>query len=135
MFVRNAYNYDADDVSFSTGVVCLEEEGKTQQQFADDADINTIVRRFGLTGELPDVVSVPRSGDFTDVVDYQTALNAVRKAEEGFMELPGDVRYRFRNDPQMLLEFMEDGRNYEEALRLGLVNKRAEVTRDVVPPV
>ena len=132
MFVRNPYNYDADEASRVSGLECLD-AGRTQQQFAEESDINTIVRRFGLTGQLPDEVRVPQSGDFTGIVDYQSAMNAVRQAEEGFMELPPDLRYRFGNDPQRLLEFMEDGSNLEEARKLGLVNKAPEVPREEVP--
>lgn len=132
IFVRSAYNYDMDAASDESALSCDHEEDRTQQHFAEECDINTIVKRFGLTGELPEVVRVPVSGDFTDVVDFQTAMEAVRRAQEGFMELPGELRYRFGNDPQKLMEFMEDGRNLEEARKLGLVNKPPEVTRDQV---
>ena len=130
VFLRSAYNYDTDKVSLETGLECDPDDNRTQQQFAEEADINTIVARFGLTGELPDVVRVPQSGDFTGVSDFQSAMQAVRAAEEGFMELPAALRARFQNDPQRLLEFMEDDRNKDEAIKLGLVNKAPEVSRE-----
>jgi len=111
------------------------DEGKTQQQFKEECDINTIVRRFGLTGKLPDNVRVPVSGDFTGVTDFQTAMNSVRRATEDFMALPADLRKRFGNDPQLLMEFMADPNNREDAVKLGLVNKPVEVPRDAVKAI
>lgn len=135
MFVRNPYNYDAVVASDECGVDCSGDVPVTQQQFAEECDINTIVRRFGLTGELPENVRVPVSGDFTGVVDFQTAMQAVRRAEADFMELPGHIRARFENDPQRLMAFLENVKNRDEAISLGLVSKPAEVTRDVVKAV
>lgn len=130
-FVRSPYNYDVEAVSDETGLRC-EEPTLAQQQFKEECDINTIVERFGLTGQLPENPSVPRYGDFTGISDFQSAMNAVRKAEADFMELPAAVRARFNHDPQQLLEFVEDGRNLEEARSLGLV-PAASVQPD--PPV
>lgn len=120
-FLRSAYNYDTNEVSDATALHCLDET-RTQQQFKEETDINTIVERFGLTGELPSDVVVPMTGDFTEVVsDYQSALNLVREAEAAFMELPAKVRDRFANDPQRLQEFVENADNREEAAKLGLL--------------
>jgi len=108
---------------------------RAKQAFKAECDINTIVRRFGLTGKLPDNVRVPVSGDFTGVTDFQTAMNSVRRATEDFMALPADLRKRFGNDPQLLMEFMADPNNREDAVKLGLVNKPVEVPRDAVKAI
>lgn len=133
--VRGAYAFDVDENSDRYGLACPEEEGQTQQQFAEEADINTIVRRFGLTGELPENVRVPVSGDFTGVVDFKSAMDAVASAQSAFMELPAALRARFENDPQRLMDFMAVEKNLDEARELGLVNPAREVTRDVVMAV
>lgn len=132
--VRSGFNYDTDEASEESGLMCLD-ESLTQQQFAEESDINTIVKRFGLTGELPEVVRLPVSGDFTGVVDFQTAMTAVRVAQESFNELPAHIRYRFANDPQKLMDFIEDDDNRMEADKMGLLQKPPEVTRDVVTAV
>ena len=123
-FVRNPYNYDAGSVSRETGLVCHDLSLAVQDQ-AEEVDINTIVRRFGLTGKLPDNVVAPTYGDFTGVTDYQTALNAVIEADEAFMKMPADVRARFNNDPGAFVDFCSDGRNREEAEKLGLIVRPA----------
>ena len=135
LFLRAFGNYDVDEASRESGLVCDASEGLAQQQFKEECDINTIVQRFGLTGEMPQNVRVPVSGDFTGVVDFHSAMNAVRGAQEAFMELPGRVRARFGNDPQALMEFVGDVANRDEAAKLGLLAPKPEVTRDVVKAV
>lgn len=135
VFLRSFGNYDVDQASDEAGLACDPKDCVTQQQFAEECDINTIVRRFGLTGELPEDVRVPVSGDFTGITDFTSAMLAVRSAQEAFLELPAELRARFENDPQRLMSFMEDPGNRDEAVKLGLVNKPPEVARDGVPVV
>ncbi|WNK13499.1 MAG: internal scaffolding protein [Microvirus sp.] len=120
MFVRNPYNYDVDAVSLANGLAC-EDASMTQQQFKDETDINEIVRRFGVTGVLPNVHQQLEYAQFDDIVDYHTAATAIVEADARFMELPSALRARFNNSPQAFLEFCGDGRNRLEAERLGLV--------------
>lgn len=95
----------------------------TQQQFSEDADINVMLERFKVTGQMPQGVHMPSYGDFTGVTDYRTAVDAVMRASNSFMDLPANVRSRFDNDPQKLLEFVSNEKNRDEAIRLGLVPK------------
>lgn len=124
--------YDVDAASLESGLCCLEPT-RTQQQFKEEVDINTIARNFGMTGRLPEGVRMPTFGDFTEVEDYQTALNAARWAHHSFMQMPGEVRLRFQNDPQQFLEFCSNGANREEAIKLGLV-AAPPVSASVPPP-
>lgn len=118
--LRTRYNYDRDAVSQETALV-TPEPTRTKQSFAKEVDINTIVERFGLTGQLPENLKVPVSGDYTNAVsDYQSALNMVIEAEASFMELPAKVRARFHNNPQELMEFVADKENLDEARKLGI---------------
>lgn len=119
--VRHEYNYNRDDASVATGLKC-EDVSRARQEFAEESDINTIVERFGLTGELPaEPVSVPISVDYTEVVtDYRTALDMVIQADKAFMALPAKTRERFGNDPQQLMLFVQDKENLDEARKLGI---------------
>lgn len=123
MFLRSAYNYDAEQASLESGLVCPD-DSLAIQSAEEESNINTIVRRFGISGQLPDQVAMPRIGDFTDAPDFQTAMNLVRKAQEEFVRVPAEIRARFSNDPQQFMNFFEDPANYDEALKLGLVNVR-----------
>lgn len=92
-----------------------------QQNMKDDVDINVMLEKFKVTGVMPQSVVLPKYGDFSAVVDYRSAMDAVRKARDSFMELPAHLRARFDNDPQKLLEFVSDEKNRGEAEKLGLV--------------
>lgn len=121
MFLRSAFNYDTMQASNESGLSC-DDESLAQQSFKDECDINTIVRRFGLTGQLPGGdLNMPKSGDFTGLGDFHSAMNMVRRAQEGFLNVPADVRARFNNDPGALMSFLDDEANRDEAVRLGLV--------------
>lgn len=119
-FVRSPYNYDMDAASLESGTECRDPH-LAQQQFLEESDINTIVERFGLNGEMPASPVVPTFGDFSEVRDFHSAMNAVVKAQGDFMELPAKVRARFSHDPQQLLEFLADASNRKEAVALGLI--------------
>lgn len=128
IFVRSEYNYDMKQASDESAKPMMDEmkkdgAGRTQQHFKDEVDINTIVERFGLTGELPTVVRLPAYTDYEGVFDFLTAQNKIREATEAFMELPAKIRARFDNSEQKFLEFCADPDNTDEAIKLGLVTK------------
>lgn len=80
----------------------------TVQSEAEDADLNVIVARFGLTGRMPESVRVPSYGDFTGAPsDYFQALEFVESARDSFMTMPADVRARFDNDPGVFLAYSD----------------------------
>ena len=123
-FLRTPFNYDRDLASEESGLKC-EDDSLTQQQFKDEADINTIVDRFLKSGVLPNAVNMPQYVDYEGVFDFQTAMNAVRQADENFMRMDAKVRARFNNSPQEFLQFFADPANTEEAIRLGLAVPQA----------
>lgn len=120
VFLRTAHNYDRDQASLSSGY-SSDLPSLAQQQFKDEADINTIVERFGLTGQLPENVAVPQSGDFVDAMDYQSAMNVIRSAQESFMQMPAHVREEFNNDPGRFVAFVNDPDNKDRAAKLGIL--------------
>lgn len=130
--VRVPYRYDTEAASRASALDGFEPT-RTQQQFADEVDINTIAKNFGITGRLPENVRMPSFGDFSDVSDYQTALNAARRAQHSFMQMPAEVRARFLNDPQKFVEFCSNPGNRDEAIKLGLVPS-PPVPSTVPPP-
>jgi len=95
---RTPYNYDRDAASNETALVC-DDPSLAVQDERDECDINTIVTRFGLTGELPSGVRRPEYGDFTGIGDYRQALEAISAADEAFYSMPASVRARFQNNP------------------------------------
>ena len=129
MKFRNAYERGVHDgQSFN-------EPSLTQQHFKDDCDVNKIIDRYTRTGVVPAEL-INRSsgvyGDFSDVGDFFDAQQRVANAVQNFESLPSNIRRRFNDDPAQLIAFCNDSKNYEEALKLGLVRKR-EVVPDPAP--
>lgn len=116
-FIRSPYNYDLDAASDETA---YRETSKslTVQSMTEDADLNVMMARFGVTGKMPENVRLPQYGDFSHITDFQSAMNAVTEAEEEFMSLPASVRARFENNPQLLLDFCENPANISEVKKL-----------------
>ena len=130
--VRSAFDYDSESVSLETGFVD-NTESMTQQSFKDECDINVILRRFAVTGELPENVRVPQYQEFDGVFDFQTAMNLVRTSQEAFEAMPATVRERFNNDPARFMDFVNDADNYDEALKMGIVNPRPKPVETPAP--
>lgn len=99
----------------------FKKETRTKASMAEECNINKIMAKYQKFGTLPPSNDTGRFGDFTKVGDYHSAMNAVVEAQQQFMELPSSLRKRFANDPALLLEFLSDPDNYDEAVRLGLV--------------
>lgn len=134
-FVRSPYNYDVRAASLEAAINFYfdVEPSRTVQSEKDQADINVIVKNFGLTGKLPLVDRPPSYGDFEGVFDYQTARNLIRAADESFMGLSAEVRSRFSNDPAKFVEFCSDESNIEEMRKLGLAIAAPKVDTPVAP--
>ena len=62
----------------------------------------------------------PSYGDFSSVLEFQQAQNILIEAQDAFDALPASLRKRFDNDPAVMLEFIENPDNREEAEKLGL---------------
>jgi hypothetical protein len=104
-----------------------------QQHFKDECDINYILKNFGIEALAVNPLT-PRYGDFSDVVDYHSALNSVIAAEDEFMALPANIRTRFDNDPAKLIDFLPNDANRAEAENLGLVTKTEPVPVGLLDP-
>lgn len=130
---RSPFKYDRRAASIKSGHA-NHMPSLTVQSQREEADINTIVKRFGVTGLLPQGIKVPSFETFEDVWDYRTALHALREAEASFMALPAEVRSRFENDPAQFVEFCSDGRNIEEMRKMGLAVPKPENSPPPSPP-
>lgn len=124
MFIRTEHNYDRNAASDEAGLRC-DDISLTKQSFKDECDINVIVARFNLTGQLPVGIRMPSYGDYADVFDFQSAMNAIAQANEAFDAMPAHVRARFQNDPDQFVRFCSDPGNKAEAEKMGLVMPKA----------
>lgn len=97
--------------------------GRTRQEFKDECDVNQILRKFAKTGLATHMAKgVPQYGDFSNVTDYQTAIEQIKDAELSFLELPANIRRYFDNNPAKLVQWMSDPENAQEAIDMGLAS-------------
>ncbi len=121
VFYRSPHNYDLEEAGDEASVKDFG-PSLTVQSMAEDVDINVIMKRFGVTGKMPEGLRPPMYGDFDEVFDFRSANQALINARDSFMSMPADVRARFGNDPQLLMDFLSGGEeNRAEARKLGLV--------------
>lgn len=102
--------------------------GRTKQSFKDQCDINTIMARALKTGQFPLTTRQGRYADLSSLPDFKTALDIVVQGQSYFNALPSAIRDRFSNDPAQLLEFLNDKKNLEEAVKLGLVVEKTQAS-------
>lgn len=100
--------------------ILFKDESLTQQQYKDEVDINNIIKKYQVTGELPE----GKQGFYADVSnipDYQTAVQVVKHAEETFNSLPSTIRAVFMNNPGTMIKWLENPENKEKAIEMGLI--------------
>lgn len=86
---------------------------------AQDCDLNVLVERFLSQGlDLPMAPDL-QYGDDTARPRYEQAKKLILESEQWFDSLPAKVRSRFENNVGVLLDFLQDPENEEEAKRLG----------------
>lgn len=115
MKFRTAYDKRQREGFATTG------ESLTQQHFAKEADIKTIIKKHDRTGIISHVArGVAHYGDYSEVNEYREALDMVNSANSSFMELPAEVRAMFENDAGAFFEFATNPKNDEKMVQMGL---------------
>jgi len=115
-----------------------DEPSLTDQSQAPQTDINNIMKAYMKTGD--EALLKRRAGqyaDLTQIGDLSEALSQIQLAEEAFMDLPSDLRYRLNNDPSQFIEYLNDPQNTDEAIRLGFLVPRqenADISTTANPP-
>lgn len=93
--MHRAIRYQADDKfdEYDARVVTNFDpaEDMTRQEYAADADINTLLRRYGVG--VPQKQVVYGEADFS--MDLQQAFGAVEAAKRMFDQLPGELKKKY----------------------------------------
>lgn len=104
-----------------------EEPSMTDQSFGPEVEVNNIMNQYLKTGQITHLAkSQGVFSDLSDLPDFATALNTVTQAQQAFDQLPSDLRERFGNSPEALMNFIHDENNYDEGVKLGLFNPREQ---------
>ena len=122
--------------------VVFSDPSKTCQQFKDEADINHLIDNYTRTGSFYDMRTLMRMkprqpvfADFTNIPDFEMGQNMIARGTEMFELLPVKIRERFNNSPELLLAFLRDKSNEEEAVKLGLIPAPQPVPAPIAPVV
>jgi len=110
---------------------------RTKQAFKHEVDINRIMAKYQKTGILPITNRSPLYGDFSEIPDFETASNKIIQAQLTFDALPSQLRKKFNNNPNELIQFVQDESNKDEALKLGLLKpqeSKQEIETKSQPP-
>lgn len=76
----------------------------TRQEFKQEADINYMLSRFGITQPR----GAPTYGEWDDTIDLQTALQSVHDARAAYRRLPQNLKAKFTK-MEDLLTALENG--------------------------
>lgn len=130
----NASSIDTSEVPENQHMkIAPDPDQPVQKHLAKEADINEIVRRAGLTDHIP---PLPMDRDFYEQpadnfgpeITLKEVLEIQRRAKEHFMALPAKTRNYFNNDPARLHDFVNDPRNADKAVELGLLRKVSQIS-------
>ena len=131
MDFRTIYSKVVDD-----GIKIDPAENLTEQEHFGEVNIHEIMERARKTGQLSANYAVKEglSGDF-ETMSYREMMDRINNAKEEFNKVPAEIRERFGNSPEAFVAFLGKEENVQEAVRLGLMQKRVEepVTVDKAP--
>lgn len=122
---------DAQDKKYGrlTAIDFTADPGRTIQEPKEDADINILMKRMGVKdGSALPHFSNPKAmyGDFSEMPSDPVEIAAMMRAGElAYLRLPAELRQRYQT-PEQLFNFMNNNENYDEAVKLGLLEKREE---------
>ncbi|QXP44236.1 MAG: internal scaffolding protein [Arizlama microvirus] len=103
--------------------VCTEnkEPDKTDQSFAKMVNVNEIVAKFKKTGQITHLAkNAGKYADVSNITDLHESLIKVQEAQNTFLTLPAYIRKQFNNNPQEMIAFLQDPKNDEQAVQMGL---------------
>jgi len=128
---KEQFSYDPDTNSDNNShVFTKDDEDRTVQSYKEDADINVMIRRFGIAA-----LAKPQEAgyyDFTNAPrDYMEALNAINEADRRFAQVPAEIRARHENNPAKFAKWLLDEANAEEARKLGLLKPKPDAPKPI----
>jgi len=108
-----------DDYSEISGLDCSQDKDLARQEFKDEADINILLRRFGVGTPS----RVPQfGGEYDFDIDLQKAKNAIAETQRAYNALPPNLKEKYK-DWQTLLNAIQSGqlridmRQYQEEVK------------------
>ena len=112
-------------------------ESMTQEQFAEESEINNIIRSHDRNGVIEHINRGNAIyADFSGITDFSDALEQIREAQSEFQNIPWEIREKFQNDAGQFFKFASNPDNIQELRDLGLANPEQSVampTEQAIP--
>jgi len=109
---------------------------KTQKHYKNDVNMTNIIKKYQQSHIAPPLSKPGKYLDFREFPrTFSQALEALDAVQDTFDALPSEVRSKFRNNPQELLDFVSDPQNKEEGIKLGLIPKPIPPPRDLAKDI
>jgi phage internal scaffolding protein len=103
-------------------------ESMTQEQFAEESEINNILRSHDRNGIIEHINRGNAIyGDFSNITDFSDALEQIKQAQSEFQNIPWEIREKFQNDAGQFFKFASDPDNLQELRDMGLANPEQSV--------
>ncbi len=112
-------------------------ESMTQQHFAEESEINNIIRTYDRNGIVEHIQRGNAIyGDFSNITDFSDALEQIKDAQQEFMNIPSEIREQFKNDAGEFFKFASNPANIDELIKMGLANpSQSEAMHSEQPPI
>lgn len=88
-----------EEYSFLTGLDCSDLPDMTRQEGKEDADINVLLRKFGVG--IPQRQIVYGSADFD--MDLQQAYAAIEEVKGAWFLMPEEIRTKYKDWPTLMV--------------------------------
>ncbi len=118
--------YDRKGAHFGVKLNCPEDEGRTQQQFTDECNVNNIVKRYNDTGIIDRLAKGQRQYGEVSAKSFREAMVIVAESKSAFEHLTATTRAYFGNDVLNFLDAAQDPERRPEFVELGLLEALAE---------
>ena len=98
-------------------------ESMTQQHFADESEINNIIRSHDRNGVIEHIHRGNAIyGDFSEITDLSDALVQIQEAQKEFLNIPSEIREKFKNDAGEFFKYASNPDNEAGMREMGLLN-------------
>jgi phage internal scaffolding protein len=103
-------------------------DSMTQQHFAEESEINNILRSHDRNGVIEHIHRGNAIyGDFSNITDFSDALYQIKEAQQEFLNIPSEIREKFQNDAGQFFKFASNPDNLQELRDMGLANPQQSV--------
>lgn len=109
-----------EDGTIEVTISFADDPGLTEQSHTKECDLNYIVSQY-VRSDIPIALQEAEFRDMTQMVDYQTAFNAVESVNKLFRSFSIEVKRAFNHDPAAFAAAMHDPSKKDMLIEMGIL--------------